>query len=345
MQGEEKKTTEHTERRRKDTEKEPGSVYSVPFSVCSVVPLLPTVLPKSTVTLDNRFAFHPLDFKRRTRMRLKTLFLHVIFCTLASTCALAQTSAQPAPGKPKPIQDNSMLVEEAYNQEAGVVQHINNLTYSLSSGNWFYSFTQEWPLWGLKHQFSYTIPTSSLDDTGQHGIGDILLNYRYQLTGNSDSRLAIAPRFSVILPTGDSSRGLGSGATGIQFNLPVTFMITEKLASHSNVGFTYTHNGKNVAGDTASLESYNLGQSLIWLVHPRVNLMLESILARVDQVVARGIKDHETQIFVNPGVRWSYDVKHGLQIVPGVAFPIGLGRNSGDVGVLFYLSFEHPFKH
>jgi hypothetical protein len=33
----EKKTTEHTERRRKDTEKELVSVYSVPFSVCSVV--------------------------------------------------------------------------------------------------------------------------------------------------------------------------------------------------------------------------------------------------------------------------------------------------------------------
>lgn len=277
-------------------------------------------------------------------MRLKTLLLQVIFSVLASTHGLAQSSKTQPPSKPTPIQDNSMFVEEAYNQEDGVVQHINNLNYSFTSGNWFYSFTQEWPVWGLKHQFSYTVPVSGLDDTGERGLGDILLNYRYQLTGNSEARLLIAPRVSLVLPTGDSSRGLGSGATGIQFNLPVTFMITEKLASHSNAGFTYTHSGKNIAGDTANLEAYNLGQSFIWLIHPRFNLMVEAFYARIDQVVARGIKDYETQIFVNPGVRWAHDLKNGLQIVPGIAFPTGLGRSSGDVGVFFYLSFEHRFK-
>jgi hypothetical protein len=263
----------------------------------------------------------------------------------ASTYATAQTSTTQPAAKPRPIQDNSMLIEEAYNQDDGVVQHINNLTYSFTGKNWFYSFTQEWPLWGLKHQFSYTIPVSSLADTHEKGIGDIALNYRYQLTGNPDSRLLIAPRASVLLPTGDSKRGLGSGGVGIQFNLPVTFMITEKLASHSNAGFTFTHNGKNIRGETANLEAYNLGQSFIWLVHPNFNIMLEGFLARVEQVVARGIKDHETQIFINPGIRWSHDFKNGLQIVPGIGFPTGLGRNARDVGVFFYLSFEHPFKH
>jgi hypothetical protein len=278
-------------------------------------------------------------------LRLKTSFLPVIFCIFAPICGLAQTAnPQPTP-KPRPIQDNSMLIEEAYNQDDGVVQHINNLTYSFTAGNWFYSFTQEWPLWGLKHQFSYTIPVSALGDSHDKGIGDIALNYRYQLTGNPDTRLLIAPRFTVLLPTGNSRRGLGSGAVGIQFNLPVTFMITEKLASHSNGGFTFTKNGKNIAGETANLEGFNLGQSFIWLVHPKFNLMLEGFWARIEHVVARGIKDHETQVFLNPGVRWSHDFKNGLQIVPGIAFPIGLNRNAGDVGVFFYLSFEHPFKH
>jgi hypothetical protein len=42
-------------------------------------------------------------------------------------------------------------------------------------------------------------------------------------------------------------------------------------------------------------------------------------------------------------VRWAYDFRSGLQIVPGVAFPIGVGPNSGERGIFLYLSFEHPF--
>jgi len=39
----------------------------------------------------------------------------------------------------------------------------------------------------------------------------------------------------------------------------------------------------------------------------------------------------------NPGF------KNGLQIVPGVAMPIGIGPSAGETGVFLYLSFEHPF--
>jgi hypothetical protein len=125
----------------------------------------------------------------------------------ADTCVhrhLGQSTGTQS-NKPKPIQDNSFLVEEAYNQEDGIVQHVNTLTYSFTARNWFYTFTQEWPVFGLKHQLSYTIQASGLDATRQRGIGDIAINYRYQLTGNNESRLLIAPRFTVLLPTGDSS--------------------------------------------------------------------------------------------------------------------------------------------
>ena len=38
---------------------------------------------------------------------------------------------------------------------------------------------------------------------------------------------------------------------------------------------------------------------------------------------------------------WSYDFVSGLQIVPGVAFPVGFRANDGQRGVFLYLSFEH----
>ena len=56
------------------------------------------------------------------------------------------------------ISDNSFLVEEAYNQEPGVVQHINGFMWRRRVGAWLYTFTQEWPLVGHAHQLSYTVP-------------------------------------------------------------------------------------------------------------------------------------------------------------------------------------------
>ena len=45
-----------------------------------------------------------------------------------------------------PIQDNSFLVEEAYNQEDGVVQHISTFERLTNSRDWVYTQTDEWPL-------------------------------------------------------------------------------------------------------------------------------------------------------------------------------------------------------
>ncbi len=46
-----------------------------------------------------------------------------------------------------PIQDNSFLIEEAYNQEAGVIQHISTFERDLETHDWLYAFTQEWRPW------------------------------------------------------------------------------------------------------------------------------------------------------------------------------------------------------
>jgi len=57
------------------------------------------------------------------------------------------------------ITDNSFLVEEAFNQDPGVVQNIFLVTRS-TDRRWDGSFTQEWPLGGLRNQLSFTLPAS-----------------------------------------------------------------------------------------------------------------------------------------------------------------------------------------
>lgn len=113
------------------------------------------------------------------------------------------------------IADNSFLIEEAYNQEPGVVQHVCTCAGKRQpQRDIVCSFTQEWPVTNLKHQLSYTLPYSSLNSNQYHGVGDVMLNYRYQWKGEEDWAL-IAPRFTLILPTGNVPKGLGTGSSGI----------------------------------------------------------------------------------------------------------------------------------
>jgi hypothetical protein len=51
----------------------------------------------------------------------------------------------------------------------------------------------------------------------------------------------------------------------------------------------------------------------------------------------------ERSLFINPGFRFVINFESGLQIVPGIGFPIGFGPSRGEYGVFFYFSFEHPF--
>jgi hypothetical protein len=240
------------------------------------------------------------------------------------------------------IQDNSFLIEEAYNQESGVVQHISTFARS-SGGDWEYSFTQEWPLGGIRHQLSYTIPVENLEGFGT-GLGDVALNYRYQLVGNPEARTVAAPRLSILVPTGNEEEGRGAGGVGFQVNLPVTLVLSDEIVTHWNGGATLTPSAHNALGETATTHSFNLGASLVWLVRPAFNFLLETVWEDAGMVVADGSVVGETGWVLSPGVRWAFDLPGNLQIVPGVAYTIGLGEGPDEDALFLYLSFEHPFK-
>ena len=237
------------------------------------------------------------------------------------------------------IQDNSFLVEEAYNQERGVVQHIN--TFQHSSGNWAYGFTQEWPLGGIGHQLSYTIPVERTSDNGA-GVGDIGLNYRYQLLGSPETSTVVVGRFTLLLPTGDEDAGTGAGGVGLQAALPVTVVVDRHVATHWNVGATLVPSAGIASGPKETAASFNLGASAVWLVQPALNFLVEAVWSSTEEVGAGGSIRQETA-YLNPGVRFALDLGD-LQVVPGFAYTIGLNEAAGGDGLFVYLSFEHPFQ-
>ena len=246
-----------------------------------------------------------------------------------------------------PIQDNSFLIEEAYNQESGVVQHISTFSRMWNSKDWGYTFTQEWPgLRNWRHQFSYTVVglhAGSFSGSGA-GLGDTMLNYRYQVVGSGDTRVAFAPRLSLLLPTGGVQQGRGTGGVGVQANLPVSVAVHPRLITHWNLGGTYTPRAHNMDHLRAGTMGYNLGQSFIAIVHPRFHIMLETSAGAFQSVVGRASTAWSRTLYTSPGVRWAFNMKNGLQIVPGVAMPVGIGPSAGERGLFLYLSFEHPFR-
>jgi hypothetical protein len=238
------------------------------------------------------------------------------------------------------IQDNSFLIEEAYNQERGVVQHINTFARPTDGNAWSYSFTQEWPLGGIQHQLSYTLPVQN--DPDGTGLGDVALNYRYQLLGNPEAPLVFAPRLSLLLPTGSHQQGRGTGGVGFQANLPLSLVMSPALVTHWNAGATITPSAKNLGGGVAATTaSFNLGASAIWLLHPAVNLMLEAVWLSTEVPNVAGTEREEALLF-NPGLRGALNLAN-LQIVPGVAYTFDVSSGSAEDALFVYLSFEHPF--
>ena len=206
----------------------------------------------------------------------------------------------------EPIADNSFLVEEAYNQDPGVVQHISTFERE-RGGDWAATFTQEWPAPNLKHQLSYTLFAD------RDGIGDVALNYRYQLVSND--RVAFAPRVSVLLPTRDE------GETALQVMLPLSTTLSPRFVAHWNAGATFANDANE----------WTAANSVVWLAHPRFNALVETVWTHADG---------DSEVVVSPGVRWAYNFASGLQIVPGIAMPM----HDGDRALFLYLSFEHPFR-
>jgi hypothetical protein len=263
----------------------------------------------------------------------------------ASLLVLALARAAAAQEASAPIQDNSFLIEEAYNQERGVVQHAQLFLWDWKSGGWAWSFTQEWPVPDETHQLSFTALLARVQRHGGAGtgLGDFALNYRYQLLGNGEAPVAIAPRLSVFFPTGSYADSLGAGSVGLQVAVPVSVVLSNRLVAHGNVGVLWTPQARNAQGDRAALVVPYAGASVVFLAKPNWNALLEAFWVRTESVSDAGSVEVGQTLLLSPGFRYAWSFRSGLQIVAGAGVPIGLGPSRGQYSMLFYLSFEHPF--
>src|SRR5262252_9086184 len=127
-------------------------------------------------------------------MRSSVLILVLLICIQVfpnpSAAQDRETLADTAP-----IQDNSFLIEEAYNQEDGVIQHISTFERLTNSRDWLYTQTDEWPVRSSTHQRSVTLAATHAGSFAGSGAGwgDTAFNYRHQLVGSGEARVGLAP--------------------------------------------------------------------------------------------------------------------------------------------------------
>jgi hypothetical protein len=258
---------------------------------------------------------------------------------LAALAGAASAQDATAPGTPAPfaITDNSMLVEEAFNQDAGVVQNMLQVGVS-EQHEWVTTFTQEWPLFGHRNQISYTLTYESLGDAS--GFTDTQLHYRFQIRDESAHGPAIAPRVSLFLPTGDSARALGEGHPAWQMNLPVSKQFGDFYV-HWNAGFTHSP-AAEVDGREWNLLAISGGASVIWRMRPMLHLMFESV-AVSDEEVDDGSKVRTPSVVMSPGVRGGWNIGDA-QLVLGLGVPITRSDAETSAALITYFSYELPFK-
>ncbi len=249
-----------------------------------------------------------------------------------------------APAAAEKIRDNLFTLEEAYNQEPGVIQHIQVLQIEPRSRRWSYSFTEEWPVPTDRHQLSLTLPLQGSPEAGGTGLGDLLVNYRLQLLGlGGEGRVALAPRLSLLLPTGSPARGSGRGALGVQLNLPLSLDLGRYFTLHANAGLTVVPAASSPSGRArATALDSTAGLGLVFLPLAWLNLLVEVAHLSTQAIRDDGGRAREHALLIQPGARFALNLRPGgLQIVPGIAAPITVTAEGTRAPILAYLSLEH----
>lgn len=233
------------------------------------------------------------------------------------------------------IEDNSFLLEEAYNQEIGVYQFIQNYQTFGKSGRYKYSFQNEIPITNETQQFSYEFRYERAEDERHGAVNDPVINYRIQ--PYSKDGVMFADRFGLIIPLGRVEKDAGNGVWGLEFMHAGSIELNDSFQTHFNIGVNYLPHAKfEDTNNRKSITNLILGSSLVHHWKDNLNFLMEALYESEDQ--------DDPQLSLSPGMRWSFDFEwNDTQMVHGISFPIEVLNDSTEKSVFFYFSMEPSF--
>ncbi|HEU4520638.1 MAG TPA: hypothetical protein VFT12_01475 [Thermoanaerobaculia bacterium] len=225
-------------------------------------------------------------------------------------CALL--AAAPAFAETPSLPNSTFLVEEAWRADSMVMQH----AVAYGSDEWSYTWTHEWASAERPHRVAWSLPL-----TPGPVAGDLSLDYVYQIKGEENDWLAIAPRVSAMVPFSGSSPGL-------QLALPVTISHTARFATHWNIRSTWTRGARSSELAVATAAVAAIGADTVVVFESELLLSPREPRA----------------LTVSPGIRWNARLLGRPGVVPGLAFPVTFSEGASSAGVAFHVMFEHSLR-
>ncbi|MFN2240325.1 MAG: hypothetical protein ABR524_13125 [Thermoanaerobaculia bacterium] len=247
---------------------------------------------------------------------MRSLLFSLLFLLLATFSAGA--------ADPISLSDATFLVEEAFRADAPVLQH----AFGFSERAWNYTLTHEWA--GTSpHLVGYSVPLELGERGGEVALGAASLDYRYQAGGRDEDVFGFAPRMSLIVP-------LTSGAaTGVAVSAPLTVRHGSRVASHWNVGGSWTPEHDSIA----SREAF-AGAAIARVLNQRTVGVVEATVTWTQEIFDGSPASRSRAIVVSPGIRRAIDVA-GYRLVPGIAIPLTIEGGDRSLDVAFHVMFEN----
>jgi hypothetical protein len=246
---------------------------------------------------------------------------------LALTVAGAEAADPPA-GAPPPgfLLSNAILVETAYHQEADELE--STLAFSTDRRRRGLTFSQEWPLGSERHQLSIEVPAATQASTawGDLQVAAVGLSYGYLLRRAETSRVIASPTVGLALAAGFED---DEPATGVEVALPVSAMLSDHFATTTRLGVEVGLGGAH--GEEETPVVFEVGQSLVWMARPTLNVVLDVTWEREEE-------GHAAEVVVCPGVRWAHRLRGGVVVVPAVG---AYHSSHRGMGVILSASIEH----
>ena len=166
------------------------------------------------------------------------------------------------------------------------MQHISTFARPDGGGAWAYSFTQEWPLRGMRHQLSYTVPVQH-DEAERHRRR----RHRASTTGTSSSASTAVgstwrPARRCSCPPATSAAAAAPAASGSRPTCPLSIRPAPRSRCMPTPAPPGPRRPRALWAPSPARWTPTLGGSAIWLLRPSFNLLSSSCGYSTESVVA-----------------------------------------------------------
>ncbi|HEY0653586.1 MAG TPA: hypothetical protein VGD65_10690 [Chryseosolibacter sp.] len=266
-------------------------------------------------------------------MKIRWLLLVIVVACAKSVFAFQDSTIHSHwKNQPMSIEDNSFIIEEAFNQSPGVIQY--TASSQVANDGTAINLECELPLSGERHQLSFSLPTKVSSFT--FAVEELMISYRPLVSGRH-RWIMITPRLSLIVPTATIEPRLNGGTFGIEWNFALTKRLSRNVISHINLGSTHPLARSHNEPQLNRLHDKFCGASLVLALARNMDLLAEFKATNASGHFASA---GTWNLVANPGCRFLFKVTNFV-IVPGLSAPIEW-RTGLPVArqLLIYLSIE-----